>query len=399
MLLKLALVTLLFLLSNTSRAQKNTLHLWVDTLIIDETQNDVILNVKFRLDVKRPPVKFYGYVAEIDFGPAGYVQVVGNNGVIFQNTGSRHIPDPIPTVTTSWVRVVALGDESQRVDTNYTSLFKLRLSTANLPAGERALFIWDYIQLVEDSGIDSVVYGQGYVERRKFVPEPVFDTVRITIPGHVAQSDSTFDLPVVFDSISRSRVKHFALSFDFDSSVVRLDDVIKASDILDTLERDIQPTHGDVFMRVAGDGVIQGADTLFYLRFTAKHRTDTLCTTLQQVGFLPINDDVKVDATVISLSEICVQGKAEGPKEVVEVPESLWDLRISPNPASEFVAVMLPESKGRFEIAVFDVAGRLVHTAAGIGKVEWRPGANARGAYHIVVTLGGESLQRQVIIR
>ncbi|HET6512085.1 MAG TPA: T9SS type A sorting domain-containing protein [Candidatus Kapabacteria bacterium] len=399
MLLRLALVTLLFLLSNTSRAQKNTLHLWVDTLIIDETQNDVILNVKFWLDVKRPPVKFYGYVAEIDYGPSGYVQVVGNNGVIFQNTGSRHIPDPIPTVTTSWVRVVALGDESQRVDTNYTSLFKLRLAAANLPAGERALFIWDYIQLVEDSGIDSVIYGQGYVERRKNVPEPVFDTVRIAIPGHVAQSDSTFDLPVVFDSIAGSKVKHFAFSFDFDSSVVRLDDVIKASDIVDTLERDIQPTHGDVFMRVAGDGVIQGADTLFYLRFTAKHRTDTLCTMLQQVGFLPINDDVKVDATVISLSEICVQGKAEDPVKSVEVSESLRDLWIGPNPASEFVTVMLPESVGRFEVAVYDVMGRLVYSSRGIGKVEWRPGSNARGAYHIVVTTGTGSTQRQVIIR
>jgi hypothetical protein len=87
-------------LSNSSRAQKNTLRLWVDTIYIDPGQTDVLLNVKFKLDVQRPDVKFYGYVAEIDYGPAGYVRVIGgNSGVITQNTASRFITDPMITVT------------------------------------------------------------------------------------------------------------------------------------------------------------------------------------------------------------------------------------------------------------------------------------------------------------
>ncbi len=408
MLLKLALVGLLMLLSNSSRAQKNTLRLWVDTIYIDPGQSDVLLNVMFKLDVQRPDVKFYGYVAEIDYGPAGYVRVNGgNSGVITQNTASRFITDPMITVTDNTVRVVALGSPEAPIDTSYSTLFTIRM-TAFLPInggglqpGVQADFIWDALefQMVDDSNIDSIFYGGGWVRRRAVIPEPTFDTVRISLPSITVTKDSTFDVPVIFDTISGSKVKHFAFSFDYDSSVIRFDDAIMASDIPGTITKDVQPTHGDVFVVSKDETPFFGADTLFYLRFTSKSRTDTICTTLQQVGFLPVNNDAKVDSKLITVGDFCVQGFDPGPKEVVREYEELRDLFISPNPASEIVTISLAEQKGRFSVMIVDAAGRTVHTAEGIGRIEWRPNEVAQGAYNVIVTLDGHSVLRHVIIR
>jgi hypothetical protein len=408
MLLRLALVGLLFLLSNSSRAQKNTLRLWVDTLYIDTAQTDVLLNVKFKLDVQRPPVNFRGYRAEIDYGPSSYVRVNGgNSGVITQNTGSRFITDPMITVTDNSVTVVALGSEQAPIDTSYSTLFTLRLTAykpingAGMPQGARADFIWDPIasQIVDDSNIDTIIFGSGFIERRTTPVLPTFDTVKISLPPMTVSRDSTFDVPVIFDTISRSKVKHFAFSFDFDSSVVRFDDAYLASDIQGTLTKVIQPIHGDVFVESKDSSTFFGADTLFYLRFTSKGRTDTICTSLTQVGFLPVNDDAKVDSRLITIGEMCVQGFTPEPTKVVREYEGLRDLFISPNPALEIVMISLPEQKGRFSVEVFDAAGHSVYTAQGIGRVEWRPNEAAAGAYNVIVTLDGHSVLRHVIIR
>lgn len=261
------------------------------------------------------------------------------------------------------------------------------------------MFNWDFIQLIDDSGIDSVVYGGGFVERRKTVPVIPDDTVRISMPAMTIGSDSTFDVPVIYEAKVTSKVQRFALSFDYDSSLVRLVDAFMAEDQTATLDTVIAPTHGDVFVQAKDGEMLFGADTLFYLRFTSKSRTDTLCTSLQQVGFLPINDDAKVDFEIFEISDMCIQGKPEDPKGSVGVYEGLRDLRISPNPASELVVVELPVEKGRFGIAVYDVAGHLVHASKGIGRAEWVPGMAANGVYHIVVTLDGVSVSRQVIVR
>ena len=408
LLLKLALVGLLMLLSTTSRAQKNTLRLWVDTIYIDPAQTDVLLNVKFKLDVQRPDVKFYGYVAEIDFGPSAYVRVNGgNSGVITQNTASRFITDPMITITDNTVRVVAIGSPEAPIDTSYSTLFTIRMTAfspkngGGLPIGGQADFLWDSLefQMVDDSNIDSIMYGSGWVRRRAETPEPTFDTVRITLPSITVSRDSTFDLPVIFDSISGSKIKHFAFSFDYDSSIIRFDDAILASDLSGTITKDVQPTHGDVFVTSKDSLPFLGMDTLFYLRFTSKGRIDTVCTALTQVGFLPINDDAKVDARIITIGEICVQGFDPGTWEVVREYEDLRDLFISPNPASEIVTISLPEQKGRFSVMIVDVAGRAVHTAEGIGRIEWRPSEVAQGAYNVIVTLDGHAVLRHVIIR
>jgi hypothetical protein len=409
MLLKLALVGLLFILSNSSRAQqKNTLRLWVDTLYIDTAQTDVLLNVKFKLDVQRPPVNFRGYKAEIDYGPSSYVRVVGgNSGVITQNTASRFITDPIITVTDNSVTVVALGSEQAPIDTTYSTLFTLRLTAykpvggGGMPQGARADFIWDPIasQIVDDSNIDTIIFGSGFVERRTTPILPTFDTVKISLPAMTVSRDSTFDVPVIFDTISKSKVKHFAFSFDFDSSVVRFDDAILASDIQGFLSRDIQPTHGAVLVEAKDSSTFFGADTLFYLRFTSKGRTDTICTSLTQVGFLPVNGDAKVDSRLITIGEMCVQGFTPEPTKVVREYEGLRDLFISPNPASEIVVISVPEQRGRFSVEIFDVAGHSVYAAQGIGRIEWRPAMAAAGAYNVIVTLDGQSVLRHVIIR
>jgi hypothetical protein len=399
---------LLMLLSNSSRAQKNTLRLWVDTVYIDTAQTDVLLDVKFKLDVQRPPVKFYGYRAEIDYGPSAYVRVNGGkSGVITQNTASKNISTPLITVTDDYVRVTAIGEPQAPIDTSYSTLFTIRLTAfkpdgdAGMPQGKRADFIWDPLifQFVEDANIDSIFFGSGFVERRTTPILPTFDTVKISLPSVVVDHDSTFDVPVIFEEISGSNVKHFAFSFDYDSSVVRFDDAIMASDIQGTISKEIQPTHGDVFVVSKESTLFQGADTLFYLRFTAKHRIDTVCTTLMQVAFLPVNDDAKVDARVITVREMCVQGLDPGPKEAVKEYEGLRDLFISPNPASEIVTISLPEQKGRFSVSVFDATGRSVLAASGIGRIEWRPEATATGAYNVIVTLDGHSVLRHVIIR
>jgi hypothetical protein len=311
MLLRLALVGLLFLLSNSSRAQKNTLRLWVDTLYIDTAQTDVLLNVKFKLDVHRPPVNFRGYKAEID----------------------------------------------------------------------------------------SISFGSGFIQRRTTPVLPTFDTVKISLPPTTVSRDSTFDVPVIFDMTSESKLKHFAFSFDFDSSVVRFDDAYLASDIQGTLTKVIQPVHGDVFVESKDTNTLFGADTLFYLRVTSKGRTDTICTALSQVGLLPINDDAKVDTRVISIGDLCVQGFTPTPTKVVREYEGLRDLFISPNPASEIVMISLPEQKGRFSVEIFDAAGHTVHAASGIGRIEWRPTTAAAEAYNVIVTLDGRSVLRHVIIR
>jgi hypothetical protein len=392
------------LLSDSSRAQKkNTLYLWVDTVYIGPTAVDVTLDVKFKLDLQRSPVKFTGYNAEIDYGPSAYVTVSGGgSGVLTENTASRFITDPMVSVFPDHVKVVAFGEVP--LDTTYSTLFRIRMSAFlpngdfGLPEGGRAYFSWDFIQVVDDSGIDTVVYGGGFVERRKQAPEPTFDTVRITLPSVVEADDSTFDVPVIFDTISGSKIKHFAFSFDYDSSVVRFDDAILASDIAGTISKDIQPSHADVFLISKDSSLFFGADTLFYLRFTSRPRIDTVCTSLGQVGFLPVNSDAKVDARIITVGEICVQGFNPGPDKVREY-EGFSELSVFPNPASEVVAISLPEQKGRFLVSVFDASGRTVHSAEGIGRVEWRPIATAKGAYSLVVTLDGHSVLRHVIIR
>jgi hypothetical protein len=310
------------------------------------------------------------------------------------------------TVTDNTVRVVAIGTPEAPIDTSYSTLFTIRLTAyppkegSGLPIGGQADFLWDSLefQMVDDSNIDSIFYGSGWVRRRAETPEPTFDTVRISLPSITVSRDSTFDVPVIFDSISGSKVKHFAFSFDFDSSVIRFDDAILASDISGTLTKDVQPTHGDVFVTAKDSIPFSGMDTLFYLRFTSKGRTDTICTALSQVGFLPINDDAKVDARIINIGEICVQGFDPGPKAVAEY-EELRELFISPNPASEVVSISLPEQKGRFSVMVVDAAGRMVHAAEGIGRIEWRPTEAAGGAYNVIVTLDGHSVLRHVIIR
>jgi hypothetical protein len=63
------------------------------------------------------------------------------------------------------------------------------------------------------------------------------------------------------------------------------------------------------------------------------------------------------------------------------------------------VTITLPEQKGRFSVSVFDAAGRSVHTAEGVGRIEWRPLEAAQGAYHVIVTLDGHSVLRRVIIK
>jgi hypothetical protein len=408
MLLRLALVGLLFLLSNSSRAQKNTLRLWVDTLQIDTAQTDVLLNVKFKLDVQRPPVNFRGYKAEIDYGPSAYVRVNGgNSGVITQNTGSRFITDPIITVTENSVTVVALGTEQAPIDTSYSTLFTLRLTAykpavggGGMPQGARADFIWDPFtsQIVDDSNIDSIIFGSGFIQRRTTPVLPTLDTVKISLPPITVSRDSTFDVPVIFDMTSGSNVEHFAFSFDFDSSVVRFDDAFLASDIQGTLTKVTQPIHGDVFVESKDENTSFGSDTLFYLRFTSRGRTDTICTALSQVGFLTVNGDAKVDTRLITTGDMCVQGFVPA-TEAVEEYEGLRDLFISPNPASEIVTISLPEQKGRFSVAIFDAAGHFVHTAAGVGRIEWRPELAAAGAYYVIVTLDGHSVRRHVIIR
>lgn len=409
MLLNLVLVGLLVLLSNTSRAQKNTLHLWVDTLYIDTAQTDVLLDVKFKLDVQRPPVQFYAYVAEIDFGPSAYVRVVGgNSGVITQNTASRFIPDPYVTITDNSVRVVAFGSPEAPVDTSYSTLFRIRLTAfspkdgGGLPQGGQADFHWDPLefQMVDDSNVDNIVYGGGWIRRRTSVPVPTFDTVKISLPAITVGEDSTFDVPVIFEEMSKSKIKHFAFSFDYDSSVLQLEDAILASDISATLTRDFQPTHADIFVQSENNGLLLGGDTLFYLRFTSRKRTDTVCTSLEQIGFVPVNSDAKVDSRLVMTGEICIQGtKAEDPKGVVEDHGRLRELHISPNPASDVVAILLPEPEGRFFVAVYDIAGRTAFSDNGIGKVEWRPASASKGVYHVVVTLDGYSVSRQLIIR
>lgn len=404
MLFNLVLVGLLVLLSNTSRAQKNTLHLWVDTVYIDTAQTDVLLDVKFKLDVQRPPVQFYAYVAEIDFGPSAYVRVVGgNSGVITQNTASRFIPDPYITITDNSVRVVAFGSPEAPVDTSYSTLFRIRLTArAGMPQGGQADFHWDPLefQMVDDSNIDNIVYGSGWIRRRTTVPVPVFDTVKISSPAITVAEDSTFDVPVIFEEMSASKIKHFAFSFDYDSSVLKLEDAILASDISATLTRDFQPAHADIFVQSENDGLLSGGDTLFYLRFTSRKRPDTVCTSLEQVGFVAVNSDAKVDSRIITNGEICVQGvKPQDPKEVVEDLKRLRELHISPNPATDVVSILLPEPEGRFFVAVYDIAGRTAFSASGIGKVEWRPGSASKGLYHVVVTLDGVSISRQVIVR
>jgi hypothetical protein len=406
-LLNLVLVGLLVLLSNTSRAQKNTLHLWVDTVYIDTARTDVLLDVKFKLDVQRPPVQFYAYVAEIDFGPSAYVRVLGGtSGVITQNTASRLIPDPYITVTDNSVRVVAFGSPNAPVDTSYSTLFRIRLTAfapgdgSGMPQGGQADFIWDpfEFQMVDDSNVDEIVYGSGWIRRLTSAPVPTFDTVKISSPAVTVVDDSTFDIPVIFEEMSKSKIKHFAYSFDFDSSVLRFDDAILAPDISAILTKNSQPTHADVFVQSKDDGLLSGADTLFYLRFTSKKRTDTLCTSLQQVGFVPVNTEAKIDSKVITTGEICVQGAPEEPKEVVEEYIRLRGLTISPNPASEVVSILLPEPEGRFFVSVYDIAGRTAFSGSGIGKVEWKPGFASRGIYYVIVTIDGISVTRQLII-
>jgi hypothetical protein len=271
-----------------------------------------------------------------------------------------------------------------------------------MPQGGQADFLWDPLefQMVDDSNIDLINYGSGWIRRRTTAPVPTFDTVKISSPAVTVVDDSTFDIPVIFEDMSKSKIKHFAYSFDFDSSVLLLDDAILASDVSATLTKNFQPTHADVFVQSKDDAILQGGDTLFYLRFTSKKRIDTLCTSLQQVGFVPVNTDAKVDFKLITSGEICVQGdKPEDPKEVVEEYEGLRELHISPNPASEVVSILLPEPEGRFFVAVYDIAGQAAFSGNGIGKVEWRPGFASRGIYHVVVTLDGNSVSRQLIIR
>lgn len=385
-LLSVALVTLLTLLSNSSKAQQNILHLWVDTVIVEPGQSDVFLEVKYWLEVHKQPTDFSGYSARIVYQHSN-VNVIS---VHLESTASRNFPDPIVNTTMPGeVRVAALG---ATVDTNYPALFRLRVNVSpGLSAGEQAQFMWAEMQLSDFSGIDSVSLGQGMIMRRKPIEPPTPDSILVDIPGDTVLDTTSFALPVHFNEISGSNVKHLVLSFDYDSSVIRFDSATLVSGVTGvTVEEVIQPTHADVFLQSIDTNRITGDGEMFMLHFTSVLRPDTVCTMLQSATIQVLNDGSKVDYKNITLSDICVNGTfVPDDTASAAVPEKQVKLvRVSPNPLQESTTFSVDGYEGMFTVRIFDLTGCEVYNGSHFSSAEWRPEGLVAGVYYARIEYG-----------
>jgi hypothetical protein len=377
------LFALLSLLPTEAQAQKNIITVWCDTVLVDQGQSDIFVDVKYKLKVQRPPIDFNGYSAHIGYIP-DKVNIVS---VHLQNTASRHFPDPIfNNAKPGEARLVVFGAQ---VDTANRVLFRLRVNVKpTLQPGEATPFGCQYLDISPFTGIDSIELVPGAIKRRVSDPKPVFDSVIVTLPDAAVLDTTSFAIPVSFNDITGSVARHIALSFDYDSALVTFDSAkLDPSVTLVTLAASAEPTHVDIFLQSVDTTRIKGGPDVFTLFFTSKQRMDTSCTMLSSISVQVLNDGAKVDFDSVRVPTFCVNGTYVEPEDTLSVVLPKDDLRVDvlPNPVTDRLRISVHGTSGVLKASLVDVMGREVTSTEGIGAIDWSLGHLPRGAYYLRV--------------
>lgn len=368
---------------SSAQAQKNTLYLDVDTVTVSSLPADVFLRVFYRIEAQSP-TNFRGYYARLVYGPRRFVRAVD---IITSGTASSTVDNPIRTITDDEIRVAALG--SIAFDTSNHVLFMIRSTIkADTTEGTTASFLWDQLQLNNESGIDTIIYGDGFVKYLKPELPPRKDTVTVSIGIDSVKAGEILEIPVRVSDMYGANVKQFALNFDFDTSAMNF----VGAEVVDgrvpvTRVQQTQDEHATVQIHSLDTTRIPGNSLFMVLRFQTKEREDTMRTYLQQLGFQALNPEATITYVNLSSDTSIIYGVKKPDTTSAVASERELLVRVYPNPSTSFVRF---EAEGeKVAVNIFDVLGREIFSTEAVGAIEWRSAEHASGPYLARVRVRG----------
>ena len=268
---------------------------------------------------------------------------------------------------------------------------KSALNTKGDTVGMMEVFRFD---LNLDSGIDSVEIQNGWIKYVKVPPPPPPEKKRaiaLSSDSTAIASDSVVWLTVQTSELDSARIKRGVFTFNVDTSLLQFDTAIVGkvlSDIGEKVTVDNKITFVNVFYSNTDTSkALNGAGELLKLRFTAKKRTDTVCTTLIKPLFFALNADNLLDSVRYQIAAICVLGKKPVDTRISD-PEGkdLQEFSISNTIIADGSIEFHSESEIPGILKVYDALGRCVLEQRILKSVTLSHSAFASGMYKAVLT-------------
>jgi hypothetical protein len=395
-------------------AGKNILRIHFQTAFVKPSTQDTVLNVYYKLEIGRPPVKFNGYDCRFIFENTK-IQPVPMKLDFFSGTASQYA---------DFANGVANPPDEYRVqvlstamlDTTNPILFQVRYTV--LSVKDSAEIIPTLFNVTTASGsnpIDTViidnspgrddiswyVFGLMFADTAKPSPPKKAD-LTFTSDSTTIQSDSVKVISVQVSTLDTAKITNATFEFDVDTSAI--DSVsITGGALLANASFGKTVTLPHVFTTISSVNPLQGQGELLRITLRGKKLKDTLCTGILNPKFTALNADEMVGAVKYLLKGFCVLGKAPKDtttKSVVSLDEG-QGVEIYPNPASSFIDFKMPINyPGSKHVEVFDMCGRVVLDEIINADFHWETVHVPNGVYsaRIISPVGRGSIEKTKIL-
>jgi len=347
---------------------KNVLRLRFDTLAVLPGTNDVFVNVYYTFDAPKPH-DFRGYNAHFFFDSTKTrILDFFTEGTASHALGYQEFNPKPPEAA-----AVTLNDPGHEIDFSSPVLFKFRISLP-LTLTDTAFFTWDYVDIPDYFGVDSIILENGWVRvQRPSVP------VELSTPRASIQADSLLSVPVLVSDLTEANLRTLRLTIHVDSSKLHFEgataglhmNVTAASALGSEITVDLDAKSGET---------VSGSGMLATLLFRALPRIDTVSTKPSDLTLRAFNSDALLGTVHSTTDSIVVYGfkKPDTVVSSVQSPDRLM-FRVYPNPVVGSLHVETGlESTHLF--TVYDASGSVVAAHEGRDWT-WNTAGIATGSY------------------
>ena len=368
----LLLASQALLVSKAASAQ-NVFRVRIDTMTV-KAGDTATLNVYYTFNSTKTH-NLSGFVARFLYD----TNLIKITGYITNGTAS----DGMATYD-SHLGLSALG--TSEMNLSNPVLFKMRVAASKTLA-DTGWLRWDpdWPMFDPSAGVDTVIQTSGWLKTIAIAGHTTLTAPRRTVNGVITGpfADSVrFDLPVMISDISTANVSSARLQFTYDPNRLAFVMATTTSKSASIVSATTSTDTASIVFQGLNSSTIRGGDTLVNLQFYALVGADTVCTTLSDVTWQPLNADAKLGATDVRFDSICIYGRYQ-PASVGATSQQ-EPIRFYPNPARDYV---ISTATAAISLDIYDALGRLIARCERSNNAWLVPSSLSSGAYRAVARL------------
>lgn len=375
---------------------KNVLRIWFDTITVDTTPSTVFMNCWYKLEVHEP-INWCSFQIRYIY-ESHQMSPVSH---FFNFSASQHASFRVGTIESPGkARVVVSGCPTQ-LDLTKNTLFSIRWETTgklNDTDNNDTIGLMEvdrrFLEVTENSGIDTIIVEQGWIKYKQKHEEPPTVGKRVPVElystNDTLQADSARIVSLNVTSLDSAYIKYGVVSFTYDTAAISIDRV-SGGELLEGV--------GITGFDLAGDQVVAnfsaidtmqtltGQGELLRFHFRARPREDTLTTELTNpVLYVGNTWDDSVGEKTYSLGSITIFG-APKQTESVLVEDAGVEFFIKPSTivSAGFIELVSGDYT-RKVLRISDALGKVVFSAEMSKSLQVPTGHWASGMYRVYVS-------------